>query len=392
MYWNMTSLTKMGSIVHHAIKGKKQDAIDYLRFNELDPISIYPDYKEYFLDILKKGRLSQDILASFFKDFSRGLKSGLSAQEVIVSLNDQVTDSLLREVLRKLNISIIDGHSFKNAFADTKVFPPIVLSVVDTAEKSGNLAEMTYILSEYFKFMNDNKIRIMKTLVYPACVFVALTVASIVISIKLVPQLGAILPAQAQDNMPTQFILAYAGFMKSYWWSIGIFLVLAICGFLKIKESKKAQIMGHLIHWPMIGDLIKEMEFTVIFLNLYVYQKSGVNILSSITNIYSNQPNYLTYRFIGIKNKVNQGYSLGEALKADDLFPSMIWMNVKKGETTGNLHQYFYEIYKYYDQKSKDSIELFVSCISPVLLSIAVAYLGLIISCFILPLYSTMSK
>ena len=92
-----------------------------------------------------------------------------------------------------------------------------------------------------------------------------------------------------------------------------------------------------------------------------------------------------------IKNKVDQGYSLGEALKTDDFFPSLIWMNIKKGETTGNLYQYFYEIYQYYDQRSHDSIESFITFINPALLSIAVAYLGLIISCFILPLYSSMS-
>jgi type II secretory pathway component PulF len=143
---------------------------------------------------------------------------------------------------------------------------------------------------------------------------------------------------------------------------------------------------------PLLGNLIKEMELTVIFLNLYVFQKSGVNIIASLASIYSNQPNFVTRRLMGIRDKVDQGYSLGEALKTDDFFPSLIWMNIKKGETTGNLYQYFYEIFQYFDQRSRDSIELLITFINPALLSIAVAYLGLIISCFILPLYSTMSK
>ena len=110
-----------------------------------------------------------------------------------------------------------------------------------------------------------------------------------------------------------------------------------------------------------------------------------------MTNIYSNHPNYVTGRLIDIKNKVNQGYSLGDALKSDGFFPSLIAMNIKKGEMTGNLTQYFYEIYQYYDQRSRDSIESLITFINPALLTIAVSYLGLIISCFILPLYSSMS-
>jgi len=382
----------MGLIVTQRMKGQRQELLDRLKFNDLDLISIHPDYKGYFLDLFKKDKLSSSVISSFFKDLSRGLKSGLSVLEAISYLNEQITDPILRETIRKLSVCIIDGHSLKDAFENTKAFPPIVLSVLDAAQRSGNLTEVTLILSEYFKFMNDNKSRIIRSLIYPACVFIALTAASIVISIKLVPQLSTILPNQAEENLSSKCIIRYAAFMQSYWWIVLISGPILVLGLIKIWENKKDQLMGHLFKLPLLGNLIKEMELTVIFLNLYVFQKSGVNIIASLTSIYSNQPNFVTRRLMGIRNKVDRGYSLGEALQTDDFFPSLIWMNIKKGETTGNLYLYFYEIYQYFDQKSRDSIELFITFINPVLLSVAVAYLGLIISCFILPLYSTMIK
>jgi len=381
----------MGSIVNQTLKGARQEVLDQARFNDLDLISIHPDYKKYFENVFKNGKLSGAVLSSFFKDFSRGLKSGLSAQEAIASLNEQTTNPLLKETLGKLSISIIDGHSLKDAFAHTKVFPLIVLSVLDAAERSGHLTEVAFILSEYFKLMNENKIRIIKSLIYPACVLIALTAASIVISIKLVPQLNSILPAQAEEKLSTRFIIGYAAFMQSYWWMALMGLMAAVSALIKMWEHKKARLMKYVFKLPLLGSLIKEMEFTFLFLNLYVYQKSGVNIIASMTNIYSIHPNDVTHRLIDIKNKVNQGCSLGDALKSDEFFPSFIYMNIKKGETTGNLYQYFYDIYQYYDQRSRDSIESLITVINPALLTIAVAYLGLIISCFILPLYSSMS-
>src|SRR5208282_4373248 len=110
MYWNVTSLTKMGSIVNQTLKGARQEVCAQVKFNDLDLISIHPDYKKYFANVLLNGKLSGVVLSSFFKDFSRGLKSGLSAQEAITSLNKQTSDPLLKETLRKLSISIIDGH------------------------------------------------------------------------------------------------------------------------------------------------------------------------------------------------------------------------------------------------------------------------------------------
>jgi len=391
MYWNVTSLTKMGSIVNQTLKGQRQEVLNRIRFNDLDLISIHPDYRQYAAHFFKKPKLSAAQLSSFFKDFSRGLKSGLSVPEVISFLNEETTNPLLKETLKKLGIAIIDGHSVKGAFENTKVFPPVCTSVLDAAERSGNLAETALILAEYFKFMGENKIRAVKTLIYPACVFMALTVASIVISIKLVPQLNTIVPLQAQESTCARFIMSYAAFMQSYWGMTLVLILASVIAFIKIWEHQKNHLMIYVFKIPLLGNLIKETEITLLFLNLYVYQKSGVNIIASISNICSGQPNSVTHRLTSIRDKVSQGHSLGEAFQSDGFFPSLIGMNIKKGEATGNLYQYFYEIYQYYDQKSRDSIETLITYVNPVLLSIAVAYLGLIINGFILPLYSSMN-
>ncbi len=39
---------------------------------------------------------------------------------------------------------------------------------------------------------------------------------------------------------------------------------------------------------------MKNMELSHIFLNLYVYQKSGVNIIQTITNIHQANKTYIT--------------------------------------------------------------------------------------------------
>jgi type II secretory pathway component PulF len=391
MHWNAIVLTKMGSVVNQSLRGSRQEVMDQIKLNGLDIISIHADFKKCIQDFLKQHKLSASVLSGLFKDFSRCLKSGLSVQEAIASLNEHASNPLLKTALHKINVSVMDGHSVKNAFENTKVFPSLVLSSLDAAERSGNLVEVAHILSEYFKIINQNKVRLIKSLVYPISVFIALTVASIVISIKLVPQLSSVLPSQSIDQWPAKLIIGYAYFTQAYGWLALLGFFAAGVAFIKIWEYKRDRLILYVFSIPFIGPLIKEMEFTVIFLNLYVHQKSGMNIIASLTNICSNRRNYITGRLKEIKIKVNQGYSLGEALKTDDFFPSFICMNVKKGESTGNLYQYFYEIYQYYDQRSRDSIEALIALINPALLTLAVSYLVLIIYCFILPLYSSMS-
>jgi len=179
--------------------------------------------------------------------------------------------------------------------------------------------------------------------------------------------------------------------MQSYWWLFLSALMMTVWGMARLWKDRKEEVMEHLFRLPLLGDLLKDMELALLFLNLYIYQKSGINIITSMTNISSSHSNFISRRLIVVKNKVSQGQSLGEALKSDGFFPSLVYMNVKKGEMTGNLYQYLYEIYRYYDQKSRDSIEMLISVINPTLLAIAVSYLGLIIMCFILPLYSSIN-
>jgi len=391
MYWNVTVLTKMGSIRHQTLKGRRQEVLEQIRASGLDLISLQADWGNYIQNVFKRTTLSAADLSVFFKDFSRCLKSGLSAQEAIFSLNEHTSNPSLKEILKKVNLSIIHGSSIKSAFENTRAYPLIVLGAVDAAEKSGSLAEVCGILSEYFKFMGHHKIKLLKSLVYPACVFMALTVASIVISLRLAPQLSSILPAGMNDQWSAQCIIGYAHFMQAHGWIALAILPVSMILLIKAWEHKKDRMMQCVLGLPLVGDLIKQMEFAALFLNLYVYQKSGMNIMAAISHIYANQPNVVTLRLEGIKHKVSQGYSLGDALKADAFFPSFISMNVKKGESTGHLYQYFYEIHQYYNQKSQDSMETLIALINPALLTIAVSYLGMIIYCFILPLYSSMS-
>ena len=390
MYWDVTALTRMGSIVKRSIKASRAEAVAQIKDADLDLISIYPDYKKYVLGIFSQDRFSNESLSVFFKDLSRGLKSGLSIQEVIALLNEQTTDPLLKKTLEKLTLSIIDGRSFRESFENTKVFPSIVLNALDAAERSGHMTEVTLILSEYFSFMNDSKTRLVKSLIYPACVFIALTVASVVISVKLVPQLSTILPLQDQDTLQAKFITGYASLIRSCGWGIVIALIAAIGFTLKWWEQKKDWLMVYLLKVPLLSDVIKENWFVLIFLNLYVYQKSGINIVAALTNIYSNGQDPLTRRLIVVRERVIHGQTLGDAFKADDFFPPYIYMNIRKGETTGNLYQYCHEIFRYYEQRTRSSIDTLIGLVNPVLLGMAVAYLGLIISCFILPLYSSM--
>jgi type IV pilus assembly protein PilC len=392
MYWKIEALTKTGRVITKTLEGALSDIRNEAAFDELDVLSLNPDYLIYFQSIYLKRRLSSSVLAAFFVDFARTQASGLSIGETVDSLQEACSHPVLKEGLKIINNSVNDGRSLKEAFENSKCFPRIVPISLCAAEKSGSIPEIARILGNYFKFNNYNRKRIIGSLVYPAAVFCALTVASIIISVNLVPQLGKILPPSATNNIQTKLLLSYAMFMKDYW-GIAIFIpLLLIAGINYLWCENKEKFAKFIYNLPFIGQTLKEIEFSRLFLNLYVYQKSGIPIIETITNIYKEDKSYVNEKLLMIRDKIIKGSSIGDAFKSDDFFPVFIWHNLSKGQKTGDLVKYLEETYNFYDQKSKDSVNTLVCLINPILLSMAVAFLGFIVCNFFLPIYQNISN
>ena len=392
MYWKMEALTKTGRVIEKTIQGALDEIRNEAAFDELDILSLKPNYLMCFRYIYLKRQLSASTLAAFFVDFARAQASGLSISESLDSLQDLCSNDVLKEGLKIINNAVNDGRSLKEAFENSKCFPRIVSISISAAEKSGSIPEVSRILGNYFKFNEDSKKRIIASLVYPAAVFCALTVASIIISINLVPQLAKILPTSASDNISTKLFLSYAMFMKDSWWIVILTLVLLAAGINYLWSEHKEKFASLIYGLPLIGQALKEIEFSKLFLNLYIYQKSGIPIVETITNVYKEDKSYVNEKLLIIQNRIIKGSSIGEAFKSDDFFPVFIWQNLSKGQKTGNLVKCLEETYNFYDQKSKDSLNAVVSLINPVLLSLAIAFLGFIVCNFFLPIYQNMAN
>ena len=281
---------------------------------------------------------------------------------------------------------------WKNLLKTPKFFPKSSRVSLSAAEKTGNIPELLDLLAQYYKFKSENKKKITKSLVYPGVVFCLLSGLSIFISITLVPQLRSFLPPSASHSLSAIILIGYADFIKEYWWAVILFLVAAVFFIKYLWDNNREKLMETVFNIPLLGDFMKNMELSHIFLNLYVYQKSGVNIIQTITNIHQANKTYITDKLILIRDRIFKGASLGDAFKQDKFFPSFICQNLTKGQVSGYLPQYFERIYKFYDIKTKESIGAMIAMVEPLLLMMAALFLLMIVCTFILPIYTNINQ
>jgi type IV pilus assembly protein PilC len=392
MYWKMEALTAKRTEITQTIEGNLEDVKNQAAVYGLEILNIKPDYTALIKSIFQSRQLSTSAMAVFFNDFADMQRCGLSVNDAINTLNETSSNTVLKEALRKISNFINDGRSLEESFVNTKIFPKIVSVTLGAAEKTGNIPELLDLLAQYYKFKCENKRKIAKSLVYPGVVFCMLSGLSIFISITLVPQLKSFLPPSASNSLSAIILIGYSNFIKEYWWAVILFLVTAAFFIKYLWDNNREKLMETIFSIPLLGNLMKNMELSHIFLNLYVYQRSGVNIVETITNIHQSNKTYITDKMILIRDRIFKGASLGDAFKQDKFFPPFVYQNLTKGQISGYLPQYFERVYKYYDIKTKESIGAMIAMAEPSLLVIAAIFLLTIVCTFILPVYTNMNQ
>jgi len=392
MYWKIEALTAKRSEITQTLEGSLEDIKNQAIIYNLEILSISPDYAAWGKSIFQNYKLSSWVLSVFFKDFADMQRCGLSVNEAINTLNDTSSNPALKEALKKISNFINDGRSLEESFENTRIFPKIVCISLSAAEKTGNIPELLDLLAQYYKLKNENRNKIIRSLIYPGVIFCLLTGLTIFMSLKLVPLMQAFLPRGAKESLSAAILIGYAGFIKEYWWE-GLICLAGGMGFIKfLSENYKESLMEAFFNVPLLGNLVKNIELSQVFLNLYVYQKSGVNIIQTITNIHQAHKTYITDKLVLIQERIFKGSSLGDAFKQDPFFPPFVYQNLAKGQVSGFLPQYFERIFKYYDIKTKESIGAMIAMVEPSLLIMAALFLLMILCTFILPIYCNMSQ
>jgi len=392
MYWKIEALTAKRTEIIRTIQGDLDDIKEQAVVWDLEILSIKPDYMALIKSIFQGRRLAASVMADFFNDFSDMQRCGLSVHETIIALDETSSNAVLKKALRKMGNFINDGRSLEEAIVNTGIFPRIVSASLSAAEKSGNLAELLNLLAQYYQFKHENQKKIVKSLVYPGVVFSMLSGLSVFISIILVPQLKSFLPSTKDKSLSADILIGYACFIREYWWLVILFMAAAIILIKYLWDHCRDKLMEFVFAVPLFGNLTKSIELSNVFLNMYVYLKSGMNIVQTITNVHQANKTYVTDKLVLIRDRIFKGASLGDAFRLDGFFPSFVSQNLTKGQVSGNLPQYFERIYKFYDIKTKESISAMIAMVEPSLLVMAAMFLLMIVCTFILPIYTNLNQ
>lgn len=125
-------------------------------------------------------------IARFARTLATLLRSGVPVLNALDITKDVLNNHRLAEVVSEAREAIREGESIAAPLKKSREFPPIVVHMIATGEKSGQLEEMLEHVADNYDFQVDQRVEQLTTLIEPIMIIgMGVGVAFIVFSILL---------------------------------------------------------------------------------------------------------------------------------------------------------------------------------------------------------------
>ena len=145
-----------------------------------------------FFDALKlkmpvTGTLAQrSAVSRFTRTLGTLLSSGVPILQSLVITRDTTGNRILTNAIQSVHDSVKEGESMTQPLSQCKVFPPMVVSMVEVGEETGALADMLTRIANTYDDEVDNAVAGLTAAIEPALIIVlAVVVGTIVVAMFL---------------------------------------------------------------------------------------------------------------------------------------------------------------------------------------------------------------
>ena len=346
---------------------------------------------------LFQPKISTRDLATFTRQFSTLLRSGIQLTDALNALVEQCVDPHLERVLRNVKEEITSGNNLAEAMAKhPRFFSDLYVNMVRAGEASGHLDVVLTRIADYLQKQASLKGKVLAAITYPAIMVIVGLAVVIFLMSYVVPRITQILKDRGQP-LPfiTELLMTASDFTKAYW--IYVLLSMVIGGFflksLIGTDAGRLKFDSLLLRLPIFGTLFSKQAISRFALTFSTLLKSGLPALDSLKIVALVVNNAkLTQVINNIHARIIEGADIATPIRKSKVFPPMVGYMVSVGEQSGQLEEILDRIAESYEEELDLTIQRLTSMIEPIIIILLAVVVGFIIAAVLLPLldFSTM--
>ncbi|TJX68656.1 type II secretion system F family protein [Soehngenia saccharolytica] len=397
MKYNYTAITKNGFKVSGSVESNSEnDVLRMIKNNGYLPVSIDRDVEaEAGIEIFAKKVKKKD-LAVFCRQFYTMLDAGLNIVNSLDILSVQTENKTLRKAITDVAEDVQKGVTLSEAMRiHEKVFPSILINMVEAGEVSGNLDTILERMAVHFEKENKTENKVRSSMVYPIVLMVVSIAVVIFMLIFILPTfVGMFEGSDTPLPLPTRILIGLSDFLKSYWYIfIGLvaLIVFGISSYIN-SESGRRFFDSIKLKLPIVKGPTVKIVTSRFTRTLSTLMSSGIPLLRSmevVSKVVNNK--VVEEKLISGIEDIRRGVPLSRMIRDIEIFPPMVDSMVKIGEESGALDDILLKTADFYDEEVDVALTKLTSMLEPLMIVFMALIIGFIVIAMYLPMFEVVN-
>lgn len=362
----------------------------YLEKKNLYCISFRSSEKNGFTNGAEK-KMKVSVLSVFCREMSVLLASGMNLLAALRLLYEREEKPFVKSSYMQMIEGIEKGDTFYEAMKKQgNTYPNLLKSMILAGEASGSIDVIMEKMAIYYEKEASLKSKVQNALIYPV-ILIAVTLGVMIMLFTFVlPQFFTMFEGQEIPAITAVF-MAISKFMTNNWLLILLAILMLICILKGLKDNDRTgkKIDQIILSLPIFGKLFGKIVMGHFANAMSILYASGVTIVKALEISSGTVGNrYIAEKLVHVREKVEKGVALSQALQSEELFDKMFWSMVHIGEESGNLETMFFKLSEYLEQESEAAVQKMMAVLEPLILILIAVVIGCVVASVLLPIYS----
>lgn len=334
----------------------------------------------------KRRKQSKHQTARFCNQLHMLLRSGIPLLEALTIIKNMLRSQEYDQVIEK----ITEGEPLAKALENC--CPPMVISSIKSAEKSGSLEQTLKKLGSYYDERAELESKMKSALIYPSFVILLCLVSLIVLLVFVLPGFKSLF-VDLDADLPifTQVIIGIGEVVSKIWYVFVVIVLVLTVVIMRYKKTKKGALA--------LDKLLLRIRFfsreqvVLGFRTLGSLLSSGIPIVEAL-KITVGSSNNMAFKEIiwSVKEQIEEGEKFSKTLSKYHLFPKEAIQMLAVGENSGSLAEMLLNISDFYEKERDVFIKRFTTMLEPALTVFVGLVVGVIAIAMFMPMVDMISK
>ena len=359
---------KVTGVVKSSTRGKVQYQLEETGLTKLSITVKKPIWEMEF------GKtVSGEVLLQITRQLSSFAQAGIPAARGLAILASTTEHKVMRGVLEELVVEIEGGATLSESVAHyPHVFPSYYGTILNAAERSGDLPGALETLNSYLERDLRSKRAVKSAMTYPIVLILLTILAVSVLSLVVLPKFEIFFASlDVQLPLTTRMLLNTTAFLGNYWWALLLGAIAMVTGFIfgYRNPEGRLKIDAVMLKMPLFGSLIQLIALERFCRVLSTLVRTNVPLPDALTLAGRAANNSVFQR--GINNAhtgVLNGEGLATPLEREKIFPIAAIQILRVGEESGRLEDQMAQAAGYYADELDHRMKNLTALIEPITL------------------------